>query len=161
MKQKVFTLLIIAALLAASYWAADYYFGPPNDLIVMPYQIMYTIKSPDNSVEILHIKIEDNGIVNAQIKNAGKKRQVICFLARIEQYDHMNVFQEDSTEYYDPGEEKNIELNLKTRGGGVYAIKLDPGIYSVTLSAAQYDQNGKLISTGNFWSERIHLRSKE
>lgn len=144
MKQKIAIIFGIALLLALSFWVAVYHYGPPRDLIEMPYTRLSVI-SPDGTVEISRIKVEENGQVRAWVKNTSDARQVISFHCRIEWHDHMNIHELDYSVFYDPGEEKENALPLPTFGHGYYIV---------TLSAGQYNQNGMTV----FWSETINFK---
>lgn len=145
MNKIFFPLTILGCLLAGSYWVSTSAFRPPGGLTEFPVELIdQPIISPDNSVEILYIKIEDDVKVSALIKNASKESQVIKFHGTFVQYDNNNVFDRDWTQRYEPGEEVEAVLLLPIR---------QSGIYTVTIKASQFDQ--RVI-----WSETINFRSR-
>ncbi|MBZ0258523.1 hypothetical protein K8I31_20820 [bacterium] len=173
-------ILIITALLlflGGSFWAATVYLRP-GDLVHLPFETFnryYT--STDGSIQIIHFEISPHqtmyiyqkaGLftkkrpnipqikVSAIIKNISDERRFISFQGVLKRRSISNFQNRDQDDFaLDPGEKKNLTLDLFLK---------TPNFYELTLQAGHYKDEAAMKSAAAptmVWEHSILIDSEQ
>lgn len=156
---KKFLAIGIVLLLALSFWVATVYFGPPDNFVKLPADLIdEPFTSKDGTVRILRVEVEPKSRqeiqVHATIDNLSNEIQSLSFIAESRNLTNTNFFHIDfDSEVYKPGNIRDIQLILN----------IWPHSYSdlsLSLERAQSVPGNKTPKTTILWEHSATIKYK-